>query len=107
MRLPRFGFPTTLSGIHGLAEAWAPQVSSATVMLHRGTSSLAMVEPWLIERAYQWIVSGRPRQPMFLLDTGYLLRGLQGYEKSSAFSVGHDPANDKPMVQQGNVVAYL
>jgi 4-amino-4-deoxy-L-arabinose transferase-like glycosyltransferase len=31
-------------------------------------------EPWLIERAYQWIVSGRPRQPMFLLDEGYLLQ---------------------------------
>lgn len=31
-------------------------------------------EPWLIERAYQLIVSGRPSQPMFLLDEGYLLQ---------------------------------
>jgi 4-amino-4-deoxy-L-arabinose transferase-like glycosyltransferase len=31
-------------------------------------------EPWLIERAYQWIVSGRPSQPMFLLNEGYLLQ---------------------------------
>jgi 4-amino-4-deoxy-L-arabinose transferase-like glycosyltransferase len=31
-------------------------------------------EPWLIERAYQLIVSGTPSQPMFLLDTGYLLQ---------------------------------
>lgn len=31
-------------------------------------------EPWLIERAYQILVSGAPRQPMFLLDRGYLLQ---------------------------------
>jgi 4-amino-4-deoxy-L-arabinose transferase-like glycosyltransferase len=31
-------------------------------------------EPWLIERAYQILVSGRPRQPMFLLDRAYLLQ---------------------------------
>jgi 4-amino-4-deoxy-L-arabinose transferase-like glycosyltransferase len=31
-------------------------------------------EPWLIERAYQLMMSGRPSQPMFLLDRAYLLQ---------------------------------
>ena len=52
----------------------------AVVFLHNTLPLLTMLprinvdEPWLIERAYQILVSGKPRQPMFLLDNAYLLQ---------------------------------
>ena len=52
----------------------------AAVYAHNTLPNLTMLprinvdEPWLLERAYQLATTGKPSQPMFLLDDAYLLQ---------------------------------
>jgi hypothetical protein len=65
-----------------LAAAWTVV---ALVYLHDALPYLTMLprvnvdEPWLMERAYQVLRTGKPRQPMYGVDRAYLLQPGYGY----------------------------
>jgi 4-amino-4-deoxy-L-arabinose transferase-like glycosyltransferase len=65
-----------------LAAAW---IVVALVYLHNALPYLTMLprvnvdEPWLMERAYQVLRTGAPRQPMYGLDRAYLLQPGYSY----------------------------
>jgi 4-amino-4-deoxy-L-arabinose transferase-like glycosyltransferase len=65
--------------------SWIAAAFVAAVYLHNALPHLTMLprvnvdEPWLLERAYQVLTTGRPRQPMYGLERAYLLQAGYAY----------------------------
>jgi len=75
----------SLTGVGRSGAAAAALVIVVLVYLHNTIPYLTMMprvsvdEPWLMERAYQIMQTGAPRQPMYLLDHAYFLQAGYPY----------------------------
>jgi 4-amino-4-deoxy-L-arabinose transferase-like glycosyltransferase len=94
-----------------LAAAWT---IVALVYLHNALPYLTMLprvnvdEPWLMERAYQVLRTGTPRQPMYGLDRAYLLQPGYGYLFApwlGLFGIGIFQARLLTVIFGGGVIA--